>query len=58
MKDMMKSIATNLGIGVPFLILLYFANPTLFMSLNYWQCVALGIIIPICKDLAIWGLKK
>lgn len=58
MKELIKSTATNIGIGVPFFIILYFNNPTLFSSLSNIEIVLLAISISICKELVIWGLKE
>lgn len=58
MKEVIKSIAVNVGIGVPLLIILYFSNPTLMANLNNVEILSLGLGIAICKDLVVWGLKK
>lgn len=58
MKEVIKSIAVNVGIGVPLFTVLYFSNPTLMNSLNDIEIFLLGLGIAICKDLVVWGLKK
>lgn len=58
MKEFIKSTATNIGVGIPFFIILYFSNPTLFISLSNMEIVWLAISIALCKELVIWGLKK
>lgn len=58
MKKVIKSIAVNVGIGMPLFAILYFSNPTLMTSLNTMEIFALGLGIAICKDLVVWGLKK
>jgi hypothetical protein len=57
MKEIIKSIAVNVGIGVPLLTILYFSNPTLMTSLSNMEMLSLGLGIAICKDLVVWGLK-
>lgn len=58
MKEVIKSIATNVGIGIPLFTILYFSNPPLMNSLNDIEMLSLGVGIAICKDLVVWGLKK
>lgn len=58
MKQVIKSIAVNVGIGMPLLTILYFSNPTLMNSLNSMELFSLGLGIAICKNLVVWGLKK
>jgi len=58
MKEVIKSIAVNVGIGVPLFTILYFSNPTLMTSLDYMEIFSLGVGIAICKDLVVWGLKR
>ena len=58
MKEIIKSIAVNVGIGMPLFTILYFSNPTLINSLNAMELFSLGLGIAICKDLVVWGLKK
>jgi hypothetical protein len=58
MKEIIKSIAVNVGIGVPLLTILYFSNPTLMTSLSNMEMLSLGLGIAICKDLVVWGLKE
>lgn len=58
MKEVLKSIAVNIGIGMPFVTILYFSNPTLMTSLNNIEIFLLGLSLAICKDLVVWGLKK
>jgi hypothetical protein len=58
MKEVIKSIAVNVGIGVPLFTILYFSNPSLVTSLNGMEMLSLGIGVAICKDLVVWGLKK
>ena len=58
MKELIKSIAANVGICVPFVTILYFSNPTLMASLNNMECLLLGSGIAICKELVVWGLKE
>jgi hypothetical protein len=58
MKEVIKSIATNVGIGIPLFTILYFSNPTLMNSLNDMEIFSLGLGFVICKDLVVWGLKK
>ena len=58
MKEVIKSIAVNVGIGVPWFTILYFSNPTLMISLNYMEIFSLALGFSVCKDLAVWGLKQ
>ena len=58
MKEVIKSMAVTVGIGVPLLTILYFSNPTLMANLNNMEILSLGLGIAICKDLVVWGLKK
>lgn len=58
MKEVIKSIAVNVGIGMPLFTILYFSNPTLMTSLNDMEILSLGLGITICKDLVVWGLKE
>jgi len=58
MKKVIKSIAVNVGIGVPLFTILYFSNPSLMISLNNMEIFSLGVGITVCKDLVIWGFKK
>lgn len=58
MKEVIKSIAVNVGIGVPLLTILYFSNPSLMNSLNDMEMLSLCLGIAICKELVVWGLKK
>ena len=58
MKEVIKSIAVNVGIGIPLFTILCFSNPTLMNSLNAMELFSLGLGIVICKDLVVWGLKK
>jgi len=58
MKKVIKSIAVNVGIGVPWFTILYFSNPTLMNSLNYMEILSLGVGIAICKELVFYGLKE
>ena len=57
MKEVIKSIAVNVGIGLPFFAILYFSNPVIMNSLNAIELFLLGVGITICKDLVVWGLK-
>ena len=58
MKEVIKSIAVNVGIGVPLFTILYFSNPTLMANLSSMDILSLGLCIAICKDLVVWGLKS
>ena len=58
MKEVIKSVAVNVGVGIPFFTVLYFSNPTLMTSLNYMEIFSLGLGVAICKDLIVWGLRK
>ena len=58
MKEVIKSIAVNVGIGMPLFAILYFSNPTLMTSLNSMEMLSLGVGFVICKELVVWGLKK
>ena len=58
MKEVIKSIAVNVGIGMPLFAILYFSNPTLMNSLNTMELFSLGLGVAICKYLVVWGLKK
>lgn len=58
MKEIIKSIATSIGIGVPFLTILYFSNPTLMINFSNIQILWLATSIILCKELVIWGLKE
>lgn len=58
MKEVIKSIAVNVGIGVPLFTILYFSNPSLMTSLNGMEILLLGVGIAVCKDLIVWGLKE
>ena len=58
MKEFVKTLATTVGIGLPWFIILYFSNPILFESLSSIQIFLLGISFAICKDLTIWGLRN
>lgn len=58
MKEVIKSIAVNVGIGIPLFTILYFSNPTLMNSLNCMEMFSLGVGIAICKYLVVWGLKE
>lgn len=58
MKEVIKSIAVNVGIGLPLVTILYFSNPTLMANLNNMEILSLGLGIAICKELVVWGLKK
>ena len=58
MKELMKYAAINIGIGIPFFIILYFCNPTLMIGLSNMEIAWLAISIALCKELVIWGLKE
>ena len=58
MREIIKSIASNIGIGMPLFTILYFSNPTLMNSLNDMEIGALALGVVICKELVIWGLKE
>lgn len=58
MKEVIKSIAVNVGFGVPLLTILYFSNSSLMTSLNNMEMLSLGIGIAVCKELVVWGLKE
>ena len=58
MREIIKSTASNVGIGIPLFTILYFSNPTLMNSLNYMEILLLALGISICKELVVWGLKE
>lgn len=58
MKEMIKSMAVSVGLGIPFFTILGFSNPELVKSLSNWDIILLGLGFAICKELVIWGLKE
>ena len=58
MKEMIKSLAVTIGLGLPFFTIIYSGNPDLVNSLSNWDIISLGLGFAICKDLVIWGLKE
>lgn len=58
MKEMIKSMAVSVGLGIPFFTILCFSNPELVKSLSSWDIILLGVGFSACIDLAIWGLKE
>lgn len=58
MKEMIKSMAVSIGLGMPFFTILCFSNPELVKSFSSWDIILLGLGFAICKELVIWGLKK
>jgi len=56
MKQLLKDIATYIGIGLPYFFLLYSC-----IDVSEWNSsrpIILGIIFGICIELVKWGLKK
>ena len=58
MKEMIKSMAVSVGLGIPFFTILGFSNPELVKSFSNWDIILLGLGFAICKELVIWGLKE
>ena len=58
MKEMVKSMAVSIGLGLPFFTIIYSGNPDLVNSLSIWDIILLGLGFAICKELVIWGLKE
>ena len=58
MKEMIKSMAVSIGLGIPFFTIICFSNPELIKSLSNWDMILLGLGFAICKELVIWGLKE
>ena len=58
MKEMIKSMAVTIGLGVHFFTIMYSCNPNLVNSFSNWDIILLGLGFAICKDLVIWGLKE
>lgn len=58
MKEMIKSMAVTIGLGLPFFTILYSSNPDLVNGLSNWDIILLCFGFAICKELVIWGLKE
>ena len=58
MKEIIKSMAVSIGLGIPFFTILCFSNPELVKSFSSWDIILLGVGFSACIDLAIWGLKE
>ena len=58
MKEMIKSMAVTIGLGIPFFTILCVSNPELIKSFSNWDIILLGVGFVICKELVIWGLKE
>lgn len=58
MKEMIKSMAVTIGLGLPFFTIMYSSNPDLVNGLSNWDIILLGLGFAICKELVIWGLKE
>lgn len=54
MKQFLKDMSCNIGIGLPFFML--FSHDLLPRTSGWF--IVYGMIIAICINMTVWGLKK